>query len=116
MRLTQAGADLTGATYGAFVGTALGGPVGAAVGAAVGGLFGATAKEFIHRMLSHREVIRVGAAIHYATEVCKERVAAVHTVRDDPEFFEAAPRGLSTYLSRLGLGRSGPGARRMAPI
>lgn len=92
-RLTHAGADLTGATYGAFVGTALGGPVGAAVGAAVGGLLGATAKEFVHRVMSYRETVRVGAALHYATIVCEKRLAANQPIRDDSEFFPSPPRG-----------------------
>ncbi|MGN9867251.1 hypothetical protein [Bacillus swezeyi] len=88
--LIESGAELTGASTGAIIGTAVVGPAGTILGA-MGGLvaekvftkLGAEVKE---RILSERESKKIGATSTYAIEKIRENLSSGKVLRKD-DFF-----------------------------
>jgi hypothetical protein len=90
--LIESGAEITGASTGAFIGTAVGGPAGTVIGA-MGGLmaekaFSKLGQEIQERVLSKRENKKIGATSTYALEKIKENLSAGKELRNDGFFDE----------------------------
>lgn len=97
--IVQTGTDIAGATTGAAIGLLVGGPPGALAGAAAGPAAARTlrelAVEFRERVLGHREEVRVGAAISFASAKIKEKLENGERPRQD-DFFTDAEDNRST--------------------
>lgn len=91
--IVQTGTEIAGATTGAAVGLLVGGPPGALVGAAAGPAAARTLRglaiEFRERVLGHREEVRVGAAISFASVKIKENLDSGERPRQDDFFTDA---------------------------
>jgi len=89
----QPSTDIAGATTGAAIGWLIGDPPGAVLGAGAGPAAAWTlrqlALEFRERVLGHREEVRVGAAITFATAKIKEKLEAGEQPRQDGFFTDA---------------------------
>jgi hypothetical protein len=88
--IVETGTDIAGATTGAAIGLLVGGPPGALAGAAAGPAAARTlrglAVEFRERVLGHREEVRVGAAISFASAKIKEKLDNGERPRQDGFF------------------------------
>jgi hypothetical protein len=97
--MTHAAAVVLGRVGGASVGLALGGAPGALAGAASGPLFTAVLEkvgaEVSQRLLSPRELSRVGAVYLLAADETRARLDAGEVARDDG-FFAEGPEGRSS--------------------
>jgi hypothetical protein len=91
--IVETGTDIAGATTGTAVGFLIGGPLGAIAGAAAGPAAARTlrglAVEFRERVLGHREEVRVGAVISFATAKIKEKLENGEQPRQDGFFTDA---------------------------
>ncbi len=91
--IIQTGTEIAGATTGAAIGLLVGGPPGAIVGAAAGPTAARTlrglAVEFRERVLGHREEVRVGAVISFASAKIKEKLEGGQQLRQDDFFTDA---------------------------
>lgn len=90
--IVQTGTDIAGATTGAAIGLLIGGPPGAVAGAAAGPAAARTlrglAVEFRERVLGHREEVRVGATISFASAKIKEKLENGEQPRQDGFFID----------------------------
>ncbi len=97
--IVEAGSEIAGALAGTAVGLLVGGPPGAVAGAAAGPVAARTlrgvAAEFRERVLGHREEVRVGAAIAFASAKIKEKLEAGEQPRQD-DFFTDEEQNRST--------------------
>lgn len=97
--IVETGSEIAGATTGAAVGLLVGGSPGAVVGAAAGPMAAKVlrglAAEFRDRVLGHREEVRVGAAIAFASAKIKEKLDAGERPRQD-DFLTDEERNRST--------------------
>jgi hypothetical protein len=96
--LIEVGSEISGNLAGAAIGFLLAGPPGAFAGAAATPLLTRTvrvAADFAKRQLSHREEVRVGATIAYASAKIQERLAHGAIIRQD-DFFRDAPGDRAT--------------------
>jgi hypothetical protein len=88
--MVETGTDIAGATTGAAIGLLVGGPPGAIAGAAAGPAAARTlralAVEFRDRVLGHREEVRVGATISFASAKIKEKLENGEEPRQDGFF------------------------------
>lgn len=91
--IVETGTDIAGATTGTAVGFLIGGPLGAIAGAAAGPAAARTlrglAVEFRERVLGHREEVRVGATISFASAKIKEKLEDGEQPRQDDFFTDA---------------------------
>jgi hypothetical protein len=97
--IVETGTDIASATTAAAIGLLIGGPPGAIVGAAAGPAATRTlrglAVEFRERVLGHREEVRVGATISFASAKIKEKLESGEWPRQD-DFFTDAEDNRST--------------------
>lgn len=97
--IVETGSEIAGATAGAAVGLLVGGPIGAVAGAAASPVTARTlrglAVEFRERVLGHREEVRVGAAIAFASDKIREKLEAGEQPRQD-DFFTDEEQNRST--------------------
>jgi hypothetical protein len=86
--IVETGSEIAGATTGAALGLLVGGPAGAVAGAAAGPVAARTlrglAAEFRERVLGHREEVRVGAAIAFASDKLREKLDAARAAPSSP--------------------------------
>jgi hypothetical protein len=99
-KILEAGADLAGATAGAAAGFVVAGPQGALGGAALGSLLKTGLEEVTARLLSRRELVRVGATCSYAAEAVREHLEAGETIREDGFFASKSGGSRSRGLVR----------------
>jgi len=90
--LISAGSNITGAAAGGVMGFLIGGPLGATIGGPLGILIYKGLSDMANRVLSTREVTRVGATAQYAITKVKERLDSGDKLRDD-DFFEDKRKG-----------------------
>ena len=97
--IVETGSEIAGATAGAAVGLLVGSLPGAVAGAAVGPAAARTrrglAAEFRERVLGHREEVRVGATIAFASAKIREKLEAGEEPRRD-DFFADEEQNRST--------------------
>ncbi|WP_379970808.1 hypothetical protein [Ectobacillus sp. sgz5001026] len=89
--LIESGAEITGASTGAIIGTTIAGPAGTVIGA-MGGLvaekaFTKLGEEIQGRVLSKRESKKVGATSTYALEKIRDNLSTGKELRND-DFFD----------------------------
>lgn len=93
-KLVEYGSKLTGSaisgTVGSFIGLSVAGPPGAIGGALIGNLLGTLTEiggDFLHKKLSKKEEIRVGAAFNYTLHKVQQHLDNGEEPRKD-DFFE----------------------------
>jgi hypothetical protein len=81
--ILKAGCEVTGSAIGGVMGFFLGGPVGGAAAGAIGTAAGSLLSDIATRMLSRREMARVGATAQYSIEQIQRNIEAGMILRKD---------------------------------
>lgn len=93
--LIDLGSELTGSVSGSVIGLLVAGPIGAVAGAAASPLLTRMlqriGQDIKHRVLSHREEVRVGATLTFAIQKIQKNLDNGQQVRQD-EFFREQPQ------------------------